>query len=84
MTIEPDAQSKDDARVTRAEIVDDELQHPAVAGCVQNALDELTFEPPQGGKLDVVLPLQFAGPADDKPNVPAAKPVLAASHGARP
>ncbi|HOX42401.1 MAG TPA: AgmX/PglI C-terminal domain-containing protein [Myxococcota bacterium] len=49
-----------EGQVSRAEIVDDELKSPAVAGCVQKVFQRLRFPAPKGGGVvNVTYPLVF-------------------------
>jgi hypothetical protein len=52
------------AAVVGAEVLDTELDHVWMEGCVLNSLDALVFERPEGGRLNVIFPFAFA-PSDD-------------------
>lgn len=59
LTIERDSSQPERGKVSVAELLSNDLHHTALEGCVLNAFSELGFEPPEEGKLDVVLPLVF-------------------------
>ena len=68
-TISTKTDEDDIARITRAHVVDSELAHGLLEGCVLNMMESLSFDPPEADEITVTFPFNFqTAPPKDGPD----------------
>jgi hypothetical protein len=68
-TISTETDADEIAHVTRAHVVDSELAHGLLEGCVLNMMEGLSFDPPEDGEITVTYPFKFdTAPPKDGPD----------------